>query len=389
MLRKWLVVSGLLLSLVQVAYSQQTYEEWLRQQRKEYAQFTQQVTKQYADFLRADSIAYAQFRYEVEQKWDKFASSTDKDWVEYGDDLNSRSVVDFEKGEAKVEVIVTEQEDKSQPKLATEKLAKTVEKLVADKGKTMDYEVKDQKPRPLSPQQVLQGQLKDKKGRPVTAKNALSFAREIVKKVKRKVFPSKDGVKRVKLTVTFPLVPNHIRIRAQRFLQTVRRYAQKYKLDSRLVFAVIHTESYFNPKARSNAPAFGLMQLVPSSGAREAYIFIHQEDRLLSPNYLYNPQKNIELGCAYLHILGKNYFGGINNPDSRRYCMISAYNTGPGNVSKAIIGSKKVNRAIGQINKMGPNKVFQQLKRNLPYEETRDYLVKVDNRMKLYNEWKQ
>jgi len=389
MLRKWLVISGLLLSLVQIAYPQQTYQEWLQQQQKEYAQFKREVTKQYEDFLRADSIAYAQFRYEVEQKWDEFAGSTKKDWVEYSDGLNSRTMVDFEKGEAKVEVIVIEQEDKSQPRLATENLTKVVERLVTDKGKTMDYRVEDQKPRPLSPQPVLKGQLKDKGGRPVTAKNALTFAKEIVRKVKRKVFPSKDGVRRVKLTVTFPLVPNHIRIRAQRYLETVRRYAQKYELDPRLVFAVIHTESYFNPKARSNAPAYGLMQLVPTSGAREAYIFIHKEDRLLSPNYLYDPQKNVELGCAYLHILGNNYFGKISDPASRRYCTISAYNTGPGNVSKAIIGSRKVNRAIEQMNKMESRKIFQKLKRNLPYAETRDYLVKVDKRMKLYDEWKQ
>ncbi len=389
MVRRWLIISCLLLSLVQISYSQQTYEEWLRQEQKEYAQFTEEVTKEYEAFLRADSIAYAQFRYEVEQKWDKFAGSTKKDWVEYGDNLNSRTIVDFEKGEAKVEVIVSEEQAKSQPQLATENLTKAVEELVTDKGKTMDYQVKDQKPQPLGSTPVLEGQLKDEKGKPVTAKNALSFAREIVKKVKKKVFPSKDGLKRVKLTVTFPLVPNHIRIRAQRYLETVRRYAQKYELDLRLVFAVIHTESYFNPKARSNVPAYGLMQLVPTSGAREAYIFIHKQDRLLPPNYLYNPQNNIELGCAYLHILGNNYFGKISDPTSRRYCMISAYNTGPGNVSKALIGSRKLNRAIERINQMEAKKVFQKLKRNLPYEETRNYLVKVDKRMNLYDEWKE
>jgi membrane-bound lytic murein transglycosylase C len=386
MVRRWLIFSGLLFCLVQVVNSQQTYEEWLRQQRKEYAQFKQEVTKQYKDFVRADSIAYAQFRHEVEQKWKEFVGSTYKAWVEYGDDLNSRSVVDFEEGEAKVEVIITEEETKSQPGLAIEKLTKAVVKLVTDKGKTMDYEVKNQRPRPLGPRPVLEGQLKDKRGELVTAKKALSFAKEVVIRKKNEVFLSKDGVRRVKLAVKFSLVPGHLRIRAQRYLETVMSNAQKYKLDPRLVFATIHTESYFNPKARSHAPAFGLMQLVPTSGAREAYIFIYKDDKVLSPNYLYDPQNNIELGCAYLHILGYRYFGDLNDSDSRRYCMVSAYNTGPGNVSRAIVGSRKVNRAIERINKMESKKVFQKLKRDLPYKETRDYLVKVDERMNLYNE---
>jgi membrane-bound lytic murein transglycosylase C len=153
------------------------------------------------------------------------------------------------------------------------------------------------------------------------------------------------------------------------------------------VFAIIHTESYFNPKARSPAPAYGLMQLVPTSGARDAYNFVYKKDMVVSPNYLYDPVNNIRLGCAYFRVLLSRYFNDIDHLDSRYFCAISAYNTGAGNVSKAIVGRPKLKPAIREVNKMTPEEVLKKLKRDLPYQETRDYIVRVLERMRYYEEW--
>ncbi|HAP36577.1 MAG TPA: transglycosylase, partial [Bacteroidetes bacterium] len=90
---------------------------------------------------------------------------------------------------------------------------------------------------------------------------------------------------------------------------------------------------------------------------------------------------------AYLTKLLTVEFRGVKDPKSKIYCAISAYNTGPGNVAKAFTGKRNVNQAIPLINAMTSEQVFEYLKKNLPFEETRSYVAKVSERMGLYDEW--
>ncbi len=82
------------------------------------------------------------------------------------------------------------------------------------------------------------------------------------------------------------------------------------------------------------------------------------------------------------------YLKPIENDLSRLYCAICAYNTGAGNVSKAFTGKSRVSAAAREINGMQPEAVLAKLKTDLPYEETRDYIVKILERVKYYDEWK-
>ena len=333
--------------------------------------------------------AFERFRAEVETKWDVFEASTRKDWVEYWDDHDAKSVVDFERGEARVEVLVPRADIQADPEIATKRLAEAVEHLVADRGTTLDYDVGDQRPQPLADEPVLDRLLVNAVGETVTPQNARAFSRELVESegVVQTEVESEDGVHRIKISVTAALVPNHLRVLAREYLPLVRAMSREYHIDPRLVFAVIHTESYFNPKARSHANAYGLMQLVPASGGREAYRYVYDEDRIVTPNYLFAPENNIRLGTAYLELLLSREFARVSNPDSRHYCAISAYNTGAGNVSRALTGSKELSPAIDRLNSMSSPDVLKTLKRDLPYEETRRYLHKVLDRIKLYEEW--
>ena len=55
--------------------------------------------------------------------------------------------------------------------------------------------------------------------------------------------------------------------------------------------------------------------------------------------------------------------------------MVSAYNTGPSNVLKAFSRDKVA--AVNSINGLEPPGVYEKLRTSLPYEETRQYLVRV------------
>jgi membrane-bound lytic murein transglycosylase C len=65
----------------------------------------------------------------------------------------------------------------------------------------------------------------------------------------------------------------------------------------------------------------------------------------------------------------------VANRISREYCVISAYNTGPGNVLRAFNADRVA--AVNAINSLEPPGVYEHLRTKLPYAETRQYLVKV------------
>jgi membrane-bound lytic murein transglycosylase C len=65
-------------------------------------------------------------------------------------------------------------------------------------------------------------------------------------------------------------------------------------------------------------------------------------------------------------------------------CAIAAYNTGAGNVSRAINGTTNISKAIPSINKMSYDQLFNHLKNYLPHDETKDYIRKVTSKMQKY-----
>ncbi len=96
---------------------------------------------------------------------------------------------------------------------------------------------------------------------------------------------------------------------SQAFDGLIEYYAQLHRVAAPLVRAIMHTESAFNPAARSHAGAIGLMQLMPST-ARELGV---------NP---FVPEQNIEGGVRYFSQLLR-MFGSIE-------LALIAYNAGPG-----------------------------------------------------------
>lgn len=184
--------------------------------------------------------------------------------------------------------------------------------------------------------------------------------------------------------ITVPLPSARTLKKAREFLPLVREHSRRWGVDPALVLAIMHTESAFNPLACSHAPAYGLMQIVPRSAGKDATELVYGKPLVVTPSYLYGANNNIRLGTAYLHLLETRYLRAIQDPESRMYCVIAAYNTGVGNVARSYTGSPDFASAAAQINRRSPKSNYEYLVANLPHRETREYLPRVVSRLPIY-----
>ncbi len=292
-----------------------------------------------------------------------------KKYVKYTQNYMSRTIVDFDNGTIVVETL----DDKAQKESLKNAIVTTL--LTPDDPRSVD--LFSDKPVTLTSDRppYLLGLVLDQDGQPIrTPTQAESFAASTIENAKTRTV-DQNGVTKQALIAEIKMVANFSNKQADKYRATVGRFAEQFKISPSLIFAVIRTESNFNPFAVSSAPAYGLMQLVPSSGGRDAYRKAKGKDTIPSREYLFDPGNNIELGSAYLNVLSYNLLERVENEVSREYCVISAYNTGTGNVFKAFAANST--SAINQINGLEPPAVYDRLRNNLPYQETREYLVKV------------
>lgn len=173
----------------------------------------------------------------------------------------------------------------------------------------------------------------------------------------------------------FSLNVTHLE-RASKYSDYVERYASNYELPPSLVYAIMRTESAFNPKAVSIANALGLMQVVPHTAGGEVHAFLTGKRGIPKKELLFTPEHNIQYGTAYLYLLNNRHFKDVSNPISRELCMIAAYNGGPNAVLRSFNRHDR-DKALAKINSLTPEELYDTLVRNLPSQETRDYVVKV------------
>ena len=192
-----------------------------------------------------------------------------------------------------------------------------------------------------------------------------------------------DKEEKTVIKIEMALVCDNLSKSAAVYKDYVEQYSDKFEIEQPLIYAVIEQESCFNPKAKSWVPAYGLMQLVPSSGAYDAYRYVYKSDWIPTQSYLYIPHQNIELGTAYLRIL-MNQFSKVVNSECRRLCVIASYNTGAGNVSRAFTGNTNIKKAIPIINEYSYQQLYEYLTSKLSTDEARKYVSGVSRRREKY-----
>lgn len=165
-----------------------------------------------------------------------------------------------------------------------------------------------------------------------------------------------------------------LRQRAIRYQTAVEGYAKKFRLKPDLVYAIMYTESSFNPALISGRDAHGLMQIVPGTAGGEVNAWLGR-DGVPSSEELLDPSVNIKYGTTYLHLLLTRHLNSISDPLSREFCAIASYNIGSSNMLK-VFGPDWAS-AFATINRMTPEQVREQLLARLPARETRAFLTKV------------
>lgn len=182
-------------------------------------------------------------------------------------------------------------------------------------------------------------------------------------------------MRRLALRMQLPFMPTRPSARSAQYMEPINQAAKRFGLSAQLIYAIMRTESAFNPFAVSNAGALGLMQLVPDTAGNEVHAYLTGKAGKPTRTMLFDPKSNIEYGSAYLHLLATRYFAAVTNKASRELCMIAAYNAGPSAVLK-VFGSKP-NAAVAAINALTPEELFATLSRRMPAEETRQYVGRV------------
>jgi len=140
----------------------------------------------------------------------------------------------------------------------------------------------------------------------------------------------------------------------------INQYAQKRNLDPAFLTAVILEESRFDPQAVSPAGARGLMQVLPATANQ---IVQRVKVNAYSDTLLFDPEINLRLGSWYLSSLMEEFRG-------KEIGVLAAYNAGPHVVREWLAR-----------NPSAPEDEFVE---NIPYGETRNYVIRVLGSAQVY-----
>lgn len=144
-----------------------------------------------------------------------------------------------------------------------------------------------------------------------------------------------------------------------KYEEYVTKYAAEYDLQPSLIYAIIRTESRFDPNAESAAGAKGLMQLMEVTYDWTQSQFSGEPEPI---ERIFDPEVNIRCGCKYLQYCFSKF------EDTQ--AAIAAYNAGVGRVSGWLSDSRYSDDGITL--------------KAIPIEETRNYVEYVLEAQAIY-----
>ena len=143
-----------------------------------------------------------------------------------------------------------------------------------------------------------------------------------------------------------------------KYTQLVEEYSAEFGIEKELLYAVIKTESSFNPNAVSSADAVGLTQITPET-FEWLKTKLGEEDSELS---LFDPETSIKYGSFFLSYLLNEF----ENTDT----AVAAYHAGRG----------RINGWLADKNISPDGKILT----DIPIPETAHYVKKVNRALNIY-----
>ena len=136
--------------------------------------------------------------------------------------------------------------------------------------------------------------------------------------------------------------------------------SKEFNLSPALVASLIKAESSFNENAKSNKDAIGLMQIKLSTAN---YLNDLKNENHITEEQLFDAKSNIKYGCEYLNYLTKK-FQNVNT-------VLASYNAGETRVRSWLKSKEYSTDGITL--------------KYIPYEETKNYVEKVNKNLKYYS----
>lgn len=147
------------------------------------------------------------------------------------------------------------------------------------------------------------------------------------------------------------------------YQELVTKYSKEYNVSDELIFAVIKTESNFDPDAESAVGAIGLMQIMPYTF--EWLQTYYDGEITMDTDSLYDPETSIKYGTRFLAFLLDRY-------DNCEETAVAAYNAGFGAVDEWL--------ADENCSSDGVTLDY------IPYAETSRYVIKVETAKENYKD---